>query len=447
MRRSAASCAASAAPCSSGLRARARAAGAGGDQFGDSGKRRYVRPVPRARPRDGLHRIVAESPGFTEESIERGPAILGDRHSWAAARWDRDRSCRTAAPCTRPRRSGQEGARARGEGLEVVHRMCEFAEGEYRIKGTDRSICSLKLQGVRQRVDAQAGHPDPGGVPGGAHVCEWTIDTDTARSRSRPTSRSTTAARVNHTWWRASFTAGIVQASARCSPSTASTMRKGSLSRPWTTPCRAAEHDQGLQASRPLGALAQQPARRQGHGEARTTGAIPAAANAVIGRAAHRSASISSIFRIPPAASGRRSIAGSARERPGAEKLEPAAAYAPPRPSYLRGAAIGGDHARRSRGARTSGSGRYSNYARKARLVFLIFNEELNAITDSRARGAARGPAARRPATRGIRVHIAGLPPSPRWPASCAGAHVHSSGKQAATFHGIRKRLTTASSS
>lgn len=89
------------------------------------------------------------------------------------------------------------------------------------------------------------------------------------------------------------------------------------------------------------------------------------------------------------------------------------------------------------------GLGTLFNYAEDKRdLVFLIFNEELNAITDV----ALAAPRPRRPLADQLlavfRVHYRWLAAKP------ALARIllqeltfYSSGKQAATFHSIRKRL------
>jgi AcrR family transcriptional regulator len=89
------------------------------------------------------------------------------------------------------------------------------------------------------------------------------------------------------------------------------------------------------------------------------------------------------------------------------------------------------------------GLGTLFNYAQDKRdLVFLIFNEELNAVTDV----ALAAPRAGQPLVDQLlavfRVHYRWLGPKP------ALARIllqeltfYSSGKQAATFHGIRGRL------
>jgi len=89
------------------------------------------------------------------------------------------------------------------------------------------------------------------------------------------------------------------------------------------------------------------------------------------------------------------------------------------------------------------GLGTLFNYAQDKRdLVFLIFNEELNAVTDV----ALAAPRAGQPLVDQLiavfRVHyrwLAGKPALAR--ILLQELTFYSSGKQAATFHGIRKRL------
>lgn len=119
------------------------------------------------------------------------------------------------------------------------------------------------------------------------------------------------------------------------------------------------------------------------------------------------------------------------------ERIRAAAAELFTRKGY--GAATMRDIARRAHVA----LGTLFNYAEDKRdLVFLIFNEELNAVTDA----ALAAPAAGQPLVDQLlavfRVHYRWLAAKP------ALARIllqeltfYSSGKQAATFHGIRKRL------
>ena len=89
------------------------------------------------------------------------------------------------------------------------------------------------------------------------------------------------------------------------------------------------------------------------------------------------------------------------------------------------------------------GLGTLFNYAEDKRdLVFLIFNEELNAVTDTALASARPGAPLLEQLTAVFRVHYRWLATQP------ALARIllqeltfYSSGKQAATFHAIRKRL------
>jgi AcrR family transcriptional regulator len=119
------------------------------------------------------------------------------------------------------------------------------------------------------------------------------------------------------------------------------------------------------------------------------------------------------------------------------ERIRAAAAELFTRKGY--GAATMRDIARRAH----VGLGTLFNYAEDKRdLVFLIFNEELNAVTDV----ALAAPRAEQPLVDQLlavfRVHYRWLGAKP------ALARIllqeltfYSSGKQASTFHGIRKRL------
>jgi AcrR family transcriptional regulator len=89
------------------------------------------------------------------------------------------------------------------------------------------------------------------------------------------------------------------------------------------------------------------------------------------------------------------------------------------------------------------GLGTLFNYAEDKRdLVFLIFNEELNAVTDVALAEPRPGQALLDQLLAVFRVHyrwLAGKPVLAR--ILLQELTFYSSGKQAATFHGIRKRL------
>lgn len=89
------------------------------------------------------------------------------------------------------------------------------------------------------------------------------------------------------------------------------------------------------------------------------------------------------------------------------------------------------------------GLGTLFNYAEDKRdLVFLIFNEELNAVTDVALAAPRPGQPLLEQLVAVFRVHfrwLAGKPELAR--ILLQELTFYSSGKQAATFHGIRKRL------
>jgi AcrR family transcriptional regulator len=139
-------------------------------------------------------------------------------------------------------------------------------------------------------------------------------------------------------------------------------------------------------------------------------------------------------------ASGDRSHRGGLRERKKLqtrERIRAAAAELFTRHGY--GAATMRQIARRAH----VGLGTLFNYAEDKRdLVFLIFNEELNAVTDVALAAPRAGQALAEQLLAVFRVHYRWLATKP------ALARIllqeltfYSSGKQAATFHGIRKRL------
>jgi AcrR family transcriptional regulator len=89
------------------------------------------------------------------------------------------------------------------------------------------------------------------------------------------------------------------------------------------------------------------------------------------------------------------------------------------------------------------GLGTLFNYAEDKRdLVFLIFNEELNAVTDVALAAPRPGQALLEQLLAVFRVHFRWLAEKPELARILLQELTfYSSGKQAATFHGIRKRL------
>jgi carbon-monoxide dehydrogenase large subunit len=64
--------------------------------------------------------------------------------------------------------------------LEVAAADVEFRDGKYRVKGTDLSVSFTEIaRRYKSALDTQGGIPTPVAFPGGAHVCEVEIDPDT----------------------------------------------------------------------------------------------------------------------------------------------------------------------------------------------------------------------------------------------------------------------------
>jgi AcrR family transcriptional regulator len=137
---------------------------------------------------------------------------------------------------------------------------------------------------------------------------------------------------------------------------------------------------------------------------------------------------------------GHRKSEGGVRERrklETRERIRAAAAQLFARKGY--GAATMRDIARRAHVA----LGTLFNYAEDKRdLVFLIFNEELNAVTDVALAAPRAGQPLVDQLTAVFRVHYCWLASKPKLARILLQELTfYSSGKQASTFHGIRRRL------
>jgi carbon-monoxide dehydrogenase large subunit len=170
--------------------------------------------------------------------------------------------------------------------LEAAAQDIEFSAGKYRIKGTDRSIAFTEIvKRYGNALDAQGGIPTPVAYPGGAHVCEVEIDPDTGEVDIESYVAVDDCGRVlNHTLVEGQFHGGIVQGigqvlAEHCVYDADGQLLTGSFM-DYTMPRSEMLKDVKLydhsvpSPSNPLGA--------KGAGEAGTTGAIPAVANAVI---------------------------------------------------------------------------------------------------------------------------------------------------------------------
>jgi carbon-monoxide dehydrogenase large subunit len=170
--------------------------------------------------------------------------------------------------------------------LEASAGDVEFARGEYRIKGTDRSISFREIaRRHAAALDTRGGIPTPVAFPGGAHVCEVEIDPDTGVVEVASYVAVDDCGRVfDHTLVEGQLHGGIVQGLGQalgehCVYDAGGQLLTGSFM-DYVMPRSDILPDVKLydhsvpSPTNPLGV--------KGAGEAGTTGAIPAVANAVI---------------------------------------------------------------------------------------------------------------------------------------------------------------------
>jgi aerobic carbon-monoxide dehydrogenase large subunit len=170
--------------------------------------------------------------------------------------------------------------------LEVSPADVEFSDGRFRVKGTD---VSMPFRDVARRygpqLDTRGAIPTPTAFPGGAHVAEVEIDRDTGQvDVVRYVAVDDCGRVLNHVLLDGQLHGGIVQGlgqalAEHCVYDTSGQLLTGSfmdyaMPRPEIM-TRVELHDHSIPSpSNPLGV--------KGAGEAGTTGALPAVANAVI---------------------------------------------------------------------------------------------------------------------------------------------------------------------
>ncbi len=181
----------------------------------------------------------------------------------------------------------EKGAELAAKDLEVSPQDVEFAEGEYRVKGTD---VRMKFSEVARRhgsaLDTKDSIPTPVAFPGGVHVAEVEVDPETGEiDLVRYTGVDDCGRILNHALVDGQLHGGIVQGLGQifCEQvvydRSSGQLLTGSfmdyaMPRPEILK-RVELHDHSVPSpSNPLGV--------KGAGEAGTTGALPAVANAVI---------------------------------------------------------------------------------------------------------------------------------------------------------------------
>jgi len=170
--------------------------------------------------------------------------------------------------------------------LEVAKADLEFSAGKYRVKGTDVSIPFVEIaRRYGAALDTQGGIPTPIAFPGGAHVCEVEIDPDTGVVDIASYTAVDDCGRVmNHTLVEGQLHGGIVQGIGQALAEHVVYDAGGQL-------LTGSFMDYAMPRADILGevklcdhsvASPTNPLGVKGTGEAGTTGAIPAVANAVM---------------------------------------------------------------------------------------------------------------------------------------------------------------------
>jgi len=236
--------------------------------------------------------VAAEILGMEPERITLrasdpdGPRLIGD-----GTIGSRSMMAQGGAVAMAVREAVRKGTELAAKALEVGASDVEFADGSYRVKGTDLAI---RFEEVVRRHAGQSPHPldsrgdlpQPRSYPGGAHVAEVEIDPETGEVRLlRYTAVDDCGRIINHTLLEGQIHGGIVQGIgqalgeyAQYDPATGQLMTGSFMD--YSMP-RADEqpainlYDNSVPApGNPLGV--------KGAGEAGTTGAVPTIANAVV---------------------------------------------------------------------------------------------------------------------------------------------------------------------
>jgi carbon-monoxide dehydrogenase large subunit len=189
------------------------------------------------------------------------------------------------------REAVRKGTDLAAKALEVAATDVEFSDGAYRVKGTDVTI---RFEEVVRRyagtsphpLDSRGDLPQPRSYPGGAHVAEVEIDPETGEVKLlRYTAVDDCGRIINHTLLDGQIHGGIVQGIGQAMGEHALYDRAtgqlvaGTFS-DYAMP-RADEQPEMHLYDNPVPSPGN-PLGVKGAGEAGTTGAVPAVANAVI---------------------------------------------------------------------------------------------------------------------------------------------------------------------
>jgi carbon-monoxide dehydrogenase large subunit len=260
-------------------------------KFGESGNATlYVLSGPSGQGHETTFpRIVAEVLGMPLEKIELrasdplGPALVGGGTVGSRSLMSHGSALFTAA-----QEVVRKGLELAAKDLEVASHDVEFAGGTYRVKGTDLSMPFTELAKKHGgALDAKGAIPPPLAFPGGAHICEVEIDPETGVVEIASYVAVDDCGRVmDHTLVEGQLHGGILQGAGQvlgehCIYDAAGQLLTGSFMdyamprADMLGPTRLELYDHSVPSpTNPLGV--------KGAGEAGTTGAIPALANAAI---------------------------------------------------------------------------------------------------------------------------------------------------------------------
>ena len=276
-------------------------AGAGGSpkeeaeiRFGDSGNAElFTVSGSSGQGHETVYpEVAAEILGIDPERITLrasdpdGPTLSGD-----GTIGSRSMMAQGGAVLMAVREAVRKGTDLAAKALEVEATDLEFTDGRYRVKGTDLSI---RFDEVVRRytgasphpLDSRGDLPQPRSFPGGAHVAEVEIDPETGVVEVlRYTAVDDCGRIINHALLEGQLHGGIVQGlgqalgeHARYDPGTgqllSGTFMDYMMPRADEQPAIELYDNSVPSPGNPLGV--------KGAGEAGTTGAVPAVANAVI---------------------------------------------------------------------------------------------------------------------------------------------------------------------
>ena len=258
-------------------------------KFGESGNATlYVLSGPSGQAHETVFPlIVSQVLGLPPENIQLrasdplGPALIG-----GGTVGSRSLMSHGAALYATAQEVVKKGLDFAAKELEVAKADLEFSAGKYRVKGTDLSIAFSEIvKRYGGALDTQGGIPTPIAFPGGAHVCEVEIDPDTGEVEIATYTAVDDCGRVmNHTLVEGQLHGGIVQGIGQALAEHVVYDAGGQL-------LTGSFMDYAMPRSDILGEVKlydhsvpspTNPLGVKGTGEAGTTGAIPAVANAVM---------------------------------------------------------------------------------------------------------------------------------------------------------------------